>query len=100
MNEIAETKKTAVKKAAEKPKMYVGPTIPGVAVQNVVYTHMPDEAAEAVKKCPSIANLFIPVLDYPKAEKQIRERRGYVFSAYNKALEFKEKMKEGGTAES
>lgn len=96
-----ETKKTsaATKKTVEKPKMYVGPTIIGIASQNVVYTSIPEGAAEAAKKCPSILNLFIPVIEYPKAEKQIRERSGYIHSAYMKALEFNEKMKEGGNEE-
>lgn len=34
-------------------------------------------------------NLFIPVIKYPLAEKMLRERKGYIFSAFRKALEYK-----------
>lgn len=98
-------KKTAAKAAAETkteeqaaaaqevkaagPVMYVGPTIAGVAIQNTVYTEMPDGAKEAAEAVPAIRNLFIPVTDYPKAQRMIREGKGYIRSAYKKALEYK-----------
>lgn len=73
--------------------MYVGPTIPGIAIQNTIYTKIPQAAAEACKKVPEMRNLFIPILKYPEAEQMLRTGKGYIFSAYKKALQFKE---EGG----
>lgn len=43
--------------AAKEPMMYVGPTIPGVAVQNTVYTEKPEALEEAQKECPYLAIL-------------------------------------------
>ena len=69
--------------------MYVGPTIPGIGIQNRVYTEIPEAAKEACKDVPEMRNLFIPVIKYPLAEKMLRERKGYIFSAFRKALEYK-----------
>ena len=85
-------KKAAPVKKAQEPLMYVGPTIPGIATQNVVYTEIPAGAQAAFKNIPEMKNLFIPVLDYPLSDRMLREKKGYVFSAFNKALTLK-----GGT---
>lgn len=68
------------------PKMYVGPTITDFAIQNRVYTGMPEAAKKKVAEMPELNNLFIEVIDYPKANKMLRERSGYIYSAYVKAL--------------
>jgi len=90
--EVKTEVKTEVKSEAEsKPEslMYVGPTVPGIGIQNRVYTEIPDTALEAAKAEPEIRNLFISIPDYPEANRQLREQKGYVFSAYTKALKFK-----------
>ena len=69
--------------------MYVGPTLPGVAIQYGVYSEIPQGALDEIKKAPEIRNLFIEVTDYPKANRMLRERTGYIYSAYIKALELK-----------
>ena len=66
------------------PLMYVGPTIPGVAIQNRVYDGLPEGLQEAMKEVPEFGNLMVPVEDYPKAELMIRTRKGYVASAYKR----------------
>lgn len=77
-------------KTAEKgPVMYVGPTIPGIGSQNQVFTGIPASAQEAFKKEPELGNLFIAIKDYPEANAMLREKRGYIHSAFNKALELK-----------
>ena len=83
-----------IKKEPER-LMYVGPTIPGIGIQNRVYTEIPEAAATACKEVPEMRNLFIPILKYPAAEQMLRTGKGYIFSAYKKALEYKEN-KEGG----
>ena len=93
----AEVAKTAAKDAekaarAAKPegkKMYVGPTIPGFATNNVVYDGIPDFTKDYLAKTPELSNLFVEVVDYSKANRMIRERQGYIYSAYLKALEIK-----------
>ena len=36
-----------------------------------------------------ILNLFIPIREYGTAEQMIREKRGYIYSAYTEALKLK-----------
>lgn len=91
-----DTKTAAAKKddAAPRPKkkeqrmkgpwMYVGPTAPGIGIQNRVYTEIPAEAAERVKEVPEVGLLFIPVRDYPMANRMLREGAGYIHDAYCK----------------
>ncbi|MCI9388374.1 MAG: hypothetical protein HFH54_01650 [Lachnospiraceae bacterium] len=74
------------------PRMYVGPTVPGIGIQNRVYTEIPKEAAERAKETPEIGLLFIPVRDYPMANRMLRERTGYIHDAYSKV----EVIRKGG----
>ncbi len=93
MNEKKQAVIQPKKKESDSRKMYVGPSIPGVATQNVVYTKIPKEAEEAKKECPEFINLFIPIKKYGMAEEMLRKKEGYIFSAYQKALEYKEGRK-------
>lgn len=77
------------------PWMYVGPTIAGIGIQNRVYTEIPIEAQEKAKKMPEIRLLFLPVKDYPMANRMLRESTGYIYDAYRKV----EGMREGGSHE-
>ena len=92
-------KETETQAAAEEVKqenlMYVGPTIPGIGIQNRVYTEIPEAAKKACKDIPEMRSLFIPVIKYPIAEKMLREGKGYIFSAFKKVL----KYREGGKTE-
>ncbi len=81
--------KPKTKTAAKEPVMYVGPTIPGIGIQNQVFTEIPASAQEAFKKEPELGNLFIAIKDYPEANAMLREKRGYIHSAFHKALELK-----------
>lgn len=86
---MSNRRRAAKPKNKAEPLMYVGPTLQGIAIQNRVYTEIPEGAAEAIAKDPELGNLFIPVLEYPKANKMLREKSGYIFSAYAKALKLK-----------
>ena len=77
------------KATAKGPVMYVGPTIPGIGIQNQVFTEIPASAQEVFKKEPELGNLFIAIKDYPEANAMLREKRGYIHSAFNKELELK-----------
>ena len=81
---------------AQKPLMYVGPTIPGIAIQNTVYEPIPGAAKDAAKELPVFLDLFIPIMKYPDAERQIRKKSGRLYSAFVKALVLRNK---GGKAE-
>lgn len=82
------TKKPKEEKEA-KPKMYVGPTITGVGIQNRVYTEIPEGAAALIKTTPEFGNLFIDIEEYSKANRMLRERNGYIYNAFQLALNIK-----------
>lgn len=67
--------------------MYVGPTVPGIGIQNRVYTETPSDAKEVIRGNPQIGNLFIRIRDYPIANKMLREKKGYIYSAFLRAEE-------------
>ncbi len=80
---------TETKQAVEAEKkgqaryMYVGPTVPGIGIQNRVYTDIPQEAIAIMNNGHSvIGDLFIKIRDYPAAERMIREKKGYLYNAY------------------
>lgn len=89
-----DVKNTSVNDAAPKIKkgkaaatdllMYVGPTVSGIGIQNRVYTEMPKDAEEKAREVPEIRQLFIPVKNYPIANKMLREKKGYIYSAFRK----------------
>lgn len=82
--------RTSARKSAEKePVMYVGPTVNGIGIQNRVYTEIPESAKELFQKAPELRNLFVPVLEYPASCRMLREHRGYIYSAFMRALDFK-----------
>ncbi len=82
---VAQGKQKAVKTKV----MYVGPTVPGIGIQNQVFTEIPASAQEVIRKEPEIGNLFIPIGKYPEANVMIREKKGYIYSAFSKALNLK-----------
>lgn len=89
---VASTTKvrTTAKKSTEKePVMYVGPTVNGIGIQNRVYTEIPGNVQELFHETPELKNLFIPVREYPTACRMLREHKGYIYSAFMRALDFK-----------
>lgn len=87
VNTAAKEKK--VKTTLPGPRMYVGPTISGIGIQNRVYTAIPADAEEKAGQMPEIRHLFIQVKEYPIANKMLREKKGYIYSAFCKVGAFK-----------
>lgn len=83
------SKKTAKKTKQVEKVMYVGPTIPAIGIQNRVYTDVPESARQVIAETPEISNLFIPVIKYAEANRMLREQKGYIYSAYLRALTLK-----------
>lgn len=87
------TKKQAEQKK-EAPKIYVGPTIEGMAIQNVVYNNgIPEATTEAIREEPAIASLFLPLDRFSMATSMLSTGKGYIFEAFIKALEYKKRKK-------
>lgn len=83
-------------KKTEERRLYVGPTIYGVARNGSVYIGIPSGVEKARKEVPDLVNLFVPITDYGKAVEQIRKGDGYVAVAYKHAAVYAEKVRNGG----
>lgn len=90
--ETAAVEDTVAEEAATTPLMYVGPTIPTFAIQNRVYSEVTADQKAVIKKYPELGNLFIKVSAYGEANRMLRQKKGYIYSAYLVAL----KVKNGG----
>lgn len=80
-----EAKQIAEKENKKEPEryMYIGPTVPGIGIQNRVYTDIPQEVVALMNNgYPIIGDLFIQIRDYPVANRMIREEKGYLYNAY------------------
>ena len=82
-NKKVETAKESVvhadlqQKKKKEPLMYIGPTVPGIAIKNRVYEEIPESLKEAMKEVPEYGNLLIPITEYPEAELMISTGKGY-----------------------
>lgn len=92
---MSERKSAAKAAPADTRVMYVGPTAIGLGTRNCVYSEMPPQAKAAVEKAPILGRLFIPVRDYPAAERQIRQESGAIWDAWEAA---REAVLKGGAA--
>ena len=82
---VADVKVEDKKVGGMSNKMYIGPTLPGFAIQNRVYT-TPPVNSPILTDHPELINLFIDITDYPKANRMLKERSGNIYSAYETAL--------------
>lgn len=76
-------------------KIYIGPTIDGVAIKNTVYDEPPQTLTAAMKKWPYLSGLYIPISDYAKAERQINSRNGATYQFYTMALKDRAEIMKG-----
>lgn len=87
-----ETEETEMIEKKTGPCMYVGPTVPALGlVQNVVYTDIPDTAKSRMEEIRLLGALFVEIKAYPEAEKELRERRGYIWQAFRELAEYRNK---------
>lgn len=68
--------------------MYVGPTIIGVAIRNTVYEDVPDALSVAIQKAPYLKNLCVEIESLANAMRQLRDKRGAIYTSYRMALSF------------
>lgn len=94
-NKKADAAKEVVVHAADQqgkkkePLMYIGPTVPGIAIKNRVYEEIPESLKEAIKEVPEYGNLLIPITEYPEAELMLSTGKGYAASAYKKVADLR-----------
>ena len=76
-------------------KIYIGPTIDGIAIRNTVYEELPEPLEKAVRENPYLAGLCIPISALAAAMKQIDGKSGATYKLYSKALKDSAKIKKG-----
>lgn len=68
-------------------KMYLGPTVPGLIKENVIYKEeLPEAVEKRVKSDKNFARLLIPMEKVPEARKQL-ETEGSVLSVAYRNVE-------------
>lgn len=82
-----ETSEVVIKENVEivinEQKVYIGPTIPGVAAHGTVYVNgIPETLESAINKYPTIGNLVINLSDFAEAMKDINGKRGPMYTLY------------------
>lgn len=71
------------KKVQKEPTtvVYVGPSIVGVVKQNTIFNNgVPKALAAAVEETPAMAGLIVELEQLPQALKQLREKRGAIYT--------------------
>ena len=88
---VVEVKEEIKEKA---PVVYVGPTITAIgAITGTVYSDIPVSAEKALEEKPIIKILFATLTEYPEAEREIRERHGIYWNAYEVAVEYQANLR-------
>lgn len=76
-------------------RIYVGPTVNGVALRNTVYSDIPETARALREIVPDFLELFLKIEDYHIAEDQIFGGSGTIFNAFKHAEEYINSRKGG-----
>lgn len=76
-------------------KIYIGPTLDGIAIRNTVYEELPKPLAAAIKKTPYLSGLCIPVSGLASAMKQMNSKSGTTYKLYTKALKERAEITKG-----
>ena len=75
-------------------RMYIGPAIPGVVKQGMVFLgDLPKELTDFAEKIPEIKNLVVPIEDITKKSQALREQGSVECVSYNKILDYLEGVK-------
>ena len=71
-------------------KVYIGPTVPGVAVHGTIYNNGPSKELEvAMEKEPAFRSLLVPVEKLANATAEIERKDGAAYVFYQKAMKYK-----------
>ncbi len=76
-------------------RIYIGPTIDGVAIRNTVYEELPEPLKKAIEAAPYLAGLCVPISSLADAMKQINGKSGATYKIYSKALKDSANIKKG-----
>lgn len=84
------------KKPAKKPdeqRAYVGPAFKDINSNVVFLGQLPTSLNTAMEECSAFKRLLVDVDDFAKAQKELENKDGVIFSSYKKACEY---LKKGG----
>lgn len=76
----------AVRKKKTEPRVYVGPTLPGLAHLTIFRGEsFPAHVAEVIEKNPAVRGLIVPVSQLSEAVKAV-SRKGHILNIYAREL--------------
>lgn len=76
-------------------KIYIGPTIDGIAIRNTIYEELPQPLEAAIQKKPYLSGLCISVSELSSAMNQISSKSGTAYRLYTKALNERAEIMKG-----
>lgn len=69
--------------------MYIGPSIPGVATYATVFRAGATAAfREAMRACPALGSLLVPLADLPRARRELAAGTGWLSRQYAYAVQY------------
>lgn len=68
-------------------RMYVGPSLLGVATRNTIYSEPPVGLKAAIRAFPWMSGLCVTIPEVSEAVSQIQDGHGAIYSLYSKACE-------------
>lgn len=76
-------------------RVYVGPTINGIATRNTTYEALPEPLEAAIKARPYLSSLCVPIASLGSALRQISGQQGGIYTLYNRALSESAEIQKG-----
>ena len=80
---VAESKKEI------KQKIYVGPSIPGLAQYTVVETGFTEHIQKIIETCPAVKKLFVSIGAMAETEMRIKQKGTLEYRNFNQVVAFK-----------
>lgn len=78
-------------------RIYIGPTIMGVAGHNQIFSNgIPDALKEAVRECPPIGKLVVGVDGLSEAMMELQKKDLVLDICYQQAVKYEKEKRNGG----
>lgn len=82
------TKTASSKNNAKGPKIYIGPNLLELTTYTVISDAVPVHIEAAIKACPSIEKLIVPIKDFSNKENKIRKKGTLEHRYYQDVIDF------------
>lgn len=85
------------KDSKERTRIYIGPTIPGVAAGSQIFLNgIPDALTKAIQECPPIGKLLVRPEQLPGAMQELQKKDLVLDICYQQAMKYGKEKENGG----